>query len=302
MYKKSASSIDTKKINIRHLSRTHPSHYLVSLFAPKAIRHKLWLGLALHCELVSISRRLKERILVQVRLQWWHETVVSFKEGHHTKRKHPLIDHLQEISAEDKEIDNFLLSMIEAHQEKVNFTEPQDWRALLQWAQSDFASLQRLWLYMLERHFKQKEPSYEVFEISNRLSACWGVLSCLQASRFFLERRQMIFPSDIWREKRIDPSDFYKKEGVEYVADMIENGFAFVEKELRSVQNALSDIPDWARPVFYFLPLSAILIAHMRKCRCDIRHQQFSRLPALALPRLLWQGLGDKRGFFSPLR
>ena len=63
------------------LRKTDPDRYLLTLFAPRAVRPALWALFAFNVELVKTRASVSNTQLGLIRLQWWRDEIARIYDG-----------------------------------------------------------------------------------------------------------------------------------------------------------------------------------------------------------------------------
>lgn len=92
--------------------RHDPDRYFAALFAPEAVRPRLFALYALYYELVHAARAASQPMLADIRLAWWRETVELARQGR--PRDHEVAKALAVVLAETELPQDMFDTLIEA--------------------------------------------------------------------------------------------------------------------------------------------------------------------------------------------
>ena len=116
---------------VSETARTYePDRYLSALYAPEPARTNLIALAAFHAEMGRISTTVREPLLIEIRLQWWRDTLDRLRDG--AMSGHPVADSLAEPLRAGVLPPGLLLGMIDATANQrplADWTDPKALRA-----------------------------------------------------------------------------------------------------------------------------------------------------------------------------
>ena len=203
------------------LRRHDHDRFLTTLFARPSARSRLVALYAFNLELARIAESVKEPMLGEIRLHWWHETLDGVRDG--KPREHPVANALVESGAGALVNEDAVNALIEARKRDLHPAPPDDRAALERYADGTSAALLSLALDVLDIEDSDARKA------ARSIGLAWTLVGAIRSTRFLAQRGRTLYPADLMRRLGVNPS-------------MLEAAQAD-----QAVRSAVAEMAAWAR-------------------------------------------------------
>ncbi len=180
--------------------------FLLSLFAPRAVRPALWALFAFNYEIAKTRDVVSETTIGLIRLQWWREAIAEIYEDK-SVRRHEVVQPLAEaIKTHDLPRDLFD-KLIYAREFDLEDVAPATLEGLMNYCEYTSAPLFELALKIIG------EDNNDTHLVD--ISKYYALVGVIRAVPYMLQQRQMMLPQDILTKHNLSPQkifDFNEKE------------------------------------------------------------------------------------------
>ncbi|WP_162915133.1 phytoene/squalene synthase family protein [Desertibaculum subflavum] len=176
--------------------RDDPDRWLVSLFAPDALRPRLAALLAFSGELARTREQVSQPMLGEIRLQWWREALDGIYAG--TPRAHPIVRALAAAIAAGRLPREPFDRLIDARTDDLYETPPADIAALEAYAGATSAGLNRLLLAALG------VDEARLVAAGEAIGMAWSLTGLARAAAAHAALRRIHLPADWMAEAGTD--------------------------------------------------------------------------------------------------
>lgn len=175
-----------------------PARFLLGLFAPRAVRPAFWAICALDLETALIRRRVTEKTMGLIRLQWWRDSITRIYETGQAGR-HEILEALRDvIRLHGVALQDFEALLDARERDLERGDAPFETVAALE---SHVLAMTRPWVAMT-----LKCTGGDVDETDlNRICTAWGLVVGLRALPADLRRGYHILPMDLMSHYGIFP-------------------------------------------------------------------------------------------------
>lgn len=177
--------------------------YLTALFAPDSRRDALFALYAFNLEISRIRETISERLIGEMRLQWWRDTLEGVYSGARPPA-HPVAEALAAAITRHK-LDRALFDrLVDARGHDLADEPPADMSTLIDYARDTSASLVRLALGILT------VPDAEAVAAGEDLGIAYALSGLLRAIPFHAGQKRLYLPQTLCRDARLDTGRLFK--------------------------------------------------------------------------------------------
>lgn len=150
-----------------------PDRYLLSLFAPYRAQRGLWALYAFNQEVAKIRDSVSEKMLGEIRIQWWQDVLVDISEG--TVREQPIIKELAHL-LQKVDISKLLTEMLDGRRSDLLDEGAATFEALC-----DYADKVGGTLYAAAAIIEHDDLSKIGQRAARQLGSAWAMLGLIRA-------------------------------------------------------------------------------------------------------------------------
>lgn len=233
------------------LKKADPDRYLLSLFAPRAMRPALWALFLFNHELVRTRAMVGDTSLGLIRLQWWRDEITRIYRGG-SGGEVPILSTLAPvIHAQDLPQDWFE-DLLLAREFDLEDVAPASWQGLCNYADFTTTPLNRLALKITGESAKDAEI--------RDVSINYGLIEAIRSVPLLLSQGRCLLPEDILREINLTPQKIIDHD---------------CKQDVIAVLSALAEnIASYRKPETAFLrkqqKLCSIYLQRLRKTGFDV--------------------------------
>ena len=189
------------------LVRRHDrDRFQTALFAPAARRDALLALYAFNYEIAKVAERVSERLLGQIRLQWWREIVAAAYAGGPVRR-HEIAEPLTAAIREHALTRAHLERLIDTRERDFDEAPPPSLADLEDYAEGSAGRLVLLALEVLGAR------SPEATEAGRHAGIAYGLAGLLRATAYRARTRRPVIPAEIVRRTGLDLRDYFELRG-----------------------------------------------------------------------------------------
>jgi phytoene synthase len=191
---------ETALAECARLVRRHDhDRYLCALFAPAPARGRLIALFALAFELARVRETVSERVLGEIRLQWWRDAVEGALAG--APPTHPVAEALVATGATRALSPEALARLIDARARDLDDAPPADRAALEAYAEGTGATLVALALDALEVDDATARRS------ARHVGIAWALTGLVRAIPFHAAQARCLLPAETLRAHGLAPGE-----------------------------------------------------------------------------------------------
>ncbi len=174
--------------------------FLTALFAPADRRESLLALYAFNAEVARIREAVREPILGQVRLQWWHEALDSIYAG--SPPAHEVAEALAGAVSAHRLTRALLERILDAREFDMGSSPPDDLAALVSYAEATSGALNLLALEILD-------PGGEAKTAACHIGIAWALVGLLRATGFHARMGRIYLPKTLLDREGVDLADIF---------------------------------------------------------------------------------------------
>lgn len=267
------------------LRRMDRDRFVLSLFAPDAVRGDWHALFAFNLEIARIREQVSEPLLGRIRLQWWRDIVAGLYDGA-SGSEHPAAAALGQAIQRHR-LSRFLFDgLLDARELDLEPAPPADLAALKDYADATSANLQLLALEMLGQG--GSEPARQA---ARHVGIAWALVGLLRAFPYHAALGRIVLPFDLLDGHGIDVEPILAgKPPREALARLARQLAEHAGAHLAQARALRRDVPKVAVPALLPASLAESYLRRLRAAEWDITGQRWSRTaPRPAL--LAWKAL-----------
>jgi len=266
----------------QELRRLDHDRYLVSLFAPEAVREDLFALFGFNLELARTAEMVREPMLGRIRLQWWRETLDAITAGGTVAHgvAQPLAAALGG-GLRRRELDR----LIDAREFDLEGRAPATLDALESYAAATSATLLRAALEVLGPQDEAHRTAAE------RAGVAYALVGLLRAVPFHAGQRRLYLPDDLREEAGLCSAELFELRSSPALRQVVERIAARAEQHLGAARAAARGTSRAARPVLLHATLADRGLALLRRAGNDPFAAVVQRRDADRAWRLTWANL-----------
>ena len=192
------------------LKKADPNRYLLTLFAPPAVRPALWALFLFNQELVRTRSSVSNTQLGLIRLQWWREELAKIYDGWDGGQI-PVLSTLAPLMHKGDLPREWFEALLYAREFDLEDVAPASWAGLKNYADFTTTPLNQLALRIVGENTDLDEIRH--------ISTNYGLLEAIRSVPLLLSQGRCLLPEDELIERKLSPRkilDFnHKKEIVE---------------------------------------------------------------------------------------
>lgn len=196
--------------------RADPDRYLLSLFAPRAVRPALWALYLLNHEISRTRASVTDTRLGLIRLQWWRDEIAKIYAGPGCGQI-PILSTLAPVIRAQNIPQDWFDTLIYAHEFDLEDIAPLNMDGLLKYADFTTTPLTKISLKIIG-----EEDAEDVIQKISQNSA---IVQIIRGVPLMLSHRQCLLPQDLLVRENLTPQkiiDFnHQKEIAEIAKDVV---------------------------------------------------------------------------------
>ncbi len=215
--------------------------FLVTLFAPNAVRQDLFSIYAFNHEVAKIRETVSEPMLGEIRLQWWREAIDGIEAG--TPRNHEVVRPLNEAFHNHNLTKDMFYKVIDARTADIYDENPATIQDFEKYLGDTSGNLMRIAAWILG------ERDEHVLSVTYDLGLVWGLIGTLRTIRYHISLNKLSLPQDLLDEYGIRKNDLFSMEESDALRAMIgalcenaENYLAQISAEKRKLTKEVRSI------------------------------------------------------------
>ena len=268
------------------LRRQDHDRYLTCLFSPAGPRAALFALYAFNLEVAKTAEVVSERMLGQIRLQWWRDAIAGIYEGQ--PRAHEVVDALAAAIARHDLSRVHFERLIDAREADLAPEGPADLKVLEDYARETSARLLWLVLEALEAEAGEGGPAHRAAEA---VGIAWALTGLLRAVPFHASQKRLMLPADLARDCGLKTGDLFELRTMPELRELSRNLAAHAETYLSRAREHRRAIPKRALPALRLATLAQGHLATLRRAGYDPFDARVQRRPAGGAWRLAWASL-----------
>lgn len=196
-----ASPPDSLSYCAAEVRRHDPDRFLCAMFAPADRREDLLALYAFNLEIARTREQVSERMLGQIRLQWWREAIEGVYAG--APRRHEVVQTLADAVKRHGIARDSLDRMIDAREADLDDGPPADLAALQAYADATSGTLAAVATDMLGAGEGARDAARQV-------GTAWALVGLLRAVAFHARAKRVYLPGDLLAANGVRIGDLFE--------------------------------------------------------------------------------------------
>ena len=199
---------------LRHDDR---DRYLLTMFAPAAVRDSLQTLYAFNAEVAKIRESVTETMIGRMKLQWWRDVLDTIFSGGKPPQGNPLVEALAAIIPAYKLSRHAFDELLTTRERDLDDAPPQDAMDLERYAEGTGVPLNILALEILG------VTDDVTRNAARHVGIAWALTGILRAVLYHARVNRFLLPNDLLREQSLTPYDVQERRNAQKIARVIEN-------------------------------------------------------------------------------
>ncbi|MBL8704226.1 MAG: squalene/phytoene synthase family protein [Rhodospirillales bacterium] len=254
--------------------RLDPDRHFCAMLAPPDRRADLFALYAFNQEIAATREQVSERMLGQIRLQWWREAIDGIYAG--TPRRHQVVQPLA-AAIQRHGLDRALFDrMIDTRETDLDDGPPADLAALERYAEGTGATLAALALQALG------VAGPAAASASRAVGVAWALTGLLRAVPHHARYKRVFLPGELLAAEQVRIGDLFELRagaGLPAVARQVADA---AREQIVSARVWRRDLPRAALPVLLQARLAELYLDRLRRHGYNPLSPEATRRPALA--------------------
>jgi phytoene synthase len=229
--------------------------YLAALFAPEPQRGDLLTLYAFNHEIAKIGESVRERMLGEIRLAWWDETIDAI--GPASQESRGPIKDLALIVNRHSLPKDLLRNLVAARREHDLASEPmQTWKEFDDYADRTAGTVVRLAARILGAGALADEAAVSA-------GRAWALTGHMRNLSVSLARHKLFLPAELFAAHGLDVDDIFHAKDREKLRPAVEEAGVHAFNHLMSLRRAWSGAARAVFPAFAYLSLAELYLTRM---------------------------------------
>lgn len=254
------------------LRRYDRDRFVLSLFAPDAVRADLHALFAFNLEIARVRELVTEPMLGRIRIQWWRDMVEGLFNGA-DGADHPTAAELGQVIRRRQLSREALDALLDARELDLEAAPPADLAALEAYAAGTAASLQQLALEVLGAGENQAAR-----EAARHVGIAWALCGLLRAYPYHAASGRLFLPFDLLDRHGVEVEDLLAGKPPRDKLALVARELAdLAEDHLKQARALRRQVPKAALPALLAASLSESYLRRLAKAGYDLCDQIWSR-------------------------
>ena len=255
--------------------------FLTTLFVPPRMRNRLHTLYAFNSEIARIRETVTERLIGQMRLQWWRDVLSDLLEGKAPPKGHPVAEPLADLIQNSSLSIPLLKSLLEAREQDLEDVPIETLSGLREYCRCTSSNLSVLALECLG---VRDEVSKEAAEA---VGLAWALTGILRTVRHLALAGKTMLPAQLLSESGLSIQDLQHPYSVERLRPVMETVALEARNSIDAARRVSGKVNLQALPVLLPAILSSHYLRDMERKQYDIFHRSLKRQRP-AIVRLCW--------------
>lgn len=205
------------------LKKLDPDRYLLTLFAPSAMRPSLHALFLFHHELVRTRASVSNMQLGLIRLQWWRDEIAKIYDGSDVKAggQTPVLSTLAPLMQSGTLPREWFEALLYAREFDLEDVAPASWEGVKHYADFTTTPLNQLALRITGENAKLEEIRH--------ISTNYGLVETMRSVPLLLSQHRCFLPEDELRERRLSPQKVMDFNHKEEIVDILKSKYPLFE-------------------------------------------------------------------------
>jgi NADH dehydrogenase [ubiquinone] 1 alpha subcomplex assembly factor 6 len=206
------------------LRKSDPDRYLLTLFAPRAVRPALWALFAFNAELVKTRSAVSNTQLGLIRLQWWRDEIARIYGGGDGGQI-PVLSTLAPLIHKGGLPHEWFEALLYAREFDLEDVAPANWAGLTNYADFTTTPLNQLALKIVGETASLEEIQ--------QISINYGLMEAIRGVPLLLSQRRCLLPEDELMARDLSPQkimDFNHKADILEILQLKQSLFSAYRK------------------------------------------------------------------------
>ena len=258
----------------RQVRRLDPDRHFLAMLAPPDRRPALFALYAFNQEIAATREQVSERMLGQIRLQWWREAIDGIYAG--TPRRHQVVQPLAAaIARHDLDRDLFE-RMIDMRETDLDDAPPADLAALERYAEGSSSTLAALALKVLGVADPAAVPAARAVGIA------WALTGLLRAVGHHARAKRLYLPADLMAAEGVRTGDLFELRAAPGLPAVARHVAEAAREQIAAARVWRRDLPRTALPVLLQARMAELYLDRLRRRGDNPLDPEATRRPTLA--------------------
>ena len=226
--------------------------YLCCLLAPEKFRSKLLTIYAFNNEIAKIKDIITEPMAGHIRLQWWRETIDDIYNGAQKDHKNEIVSSLYELISKTKIPKKMFDDLIDAREDDIDFSTPQDLNDIKQYAINTSSNLFYLIFSALNINGQQDH------EAAYRAGISYAITGIMRSIKHRAYRKQIMLPKDLMDQNKLTSREVVDGKNIEKTFSVVKAMCDMAQMNLQHVKALSGEISKEAK--IALLPTATVSI------------------------------------------
>jgi len=255
--------------------------FLTTLFVPPRMRNPLHTLYAFNSEIARIRETVTERLIGQMRLQWWRDVLSDLLEGKAPPKGHPVAEPLADLIQNSSLSIPLLKSLLEAREQDLEDAPIETLSGLREYCRCTSSNLSVLALECLG---VRDEVSKEAAEA---VGLAWALTGILRTVRHLALAGKTMLPAELLSESGLSIQDLQHPYSIERLRPVMKTVALEARNSIDAARCVSGKVNLQALPVLLPAILSSHYLRDMERKQYDIFHRSLKRQRP-AIVRLCW--------------
>ena len=254
--------------------RLDPDRHFCAMLAPPDRRPGLFALYAFNQEIAATREQVTERMLGQIRLQWWREAIDGIYAG--TPRRHQVVEALAAAVLRHGLDRAPFDRMIDTREADLDDGPPADLAALERYAEGTSSTLVSLALKVLSVDGAAAAPA------ARAVGVAWALTGLLRAVPHHARAKRVFLPGELLAAEQVRLGELFElrpSAGLEAVARQIADA---AREQIASARVWRRELPRAAMPVLLQARMAELYLAQLRRHGYNPLIAEAARRPPLA--------------------
>jgi len=259
-------------------------NFLCTLLLPERARRGAIAIRAFNIEIAQVRDSIKDRMIGDMRMQFWRDSVDAMYESKTTvPQGNPIIGELHSAIETHGLTKSWLMRIIESRQEHLAEKPHPTLDDLETYAETTVSSVNYLLLETLGIR------DVRVDHAASHLGKAQGLVTAIRAVPFHAKKRQVLLPIDVLIKHGASAEDFIQERRTEAVREVIFDLASQAHAHLDAGRSMADHVPKPARPALLTSVATHDFLMRLRKLHFDPYHPKVAERNQLLPMRLWWK-------------
>jgi len=259
-------------------------NFLCTLLLPEEARRGAIAVRAFNIEIAQVRDSIKDRMIGEMRMQFWRDTVGAMFDPTKTVRGgNPVIAELHQAVVKHDLSKSWLLRVIDSRQNNLAEKPFASLEALENYSESTVSSVN----YLLLETVGVRDV--RVDHAASHLGKAQGIVTAIRAVPFHAQKRRVLLPLDILIKHGASAEDFVQGKRTEPVREVIFDLASQAHAHLNAARSMVNDVPRHGRQALLTAVGTHDFLRRLRRAHFDAFDSKLQRRNQLLPVRLWWR-------------